>query len=171
MTVTDLVDAHDEVWFSSPQIQPHSQPICNLVVKPFVRAFPTSEGKTVHENHQHPCADLQPSQVRIRKSSAYTKILSFLTYFGISGHQFLIPKHSKKLLEDDHSHEISEISILKIEQNQNRQKTSQMFEKFQTSTESLGQNAPNLWTKDVLWSTVGQVLDFKKQASRNQTCV
>lgn len=114
MTVTDLVDAHDEVWFSSPQIQPHSQPICNLVVKPFVRAFPTSEGKTVHENHQHPCADLQPSQVRIRKSSAYTIILSFLTYFVISGHEFLIPKHSKKLLEDDHSHEISEISILKI---------------------------------------------------------
>jgi hypothetical protein len=28
-----------------------------------VRAFPTSEGKTVHESHQHPCADLQPSQV------------------------------------------------------------------------------------------------------------
>lgn len=46
-----------------------------------------------------------------------------------------------------------------------------MFEKLQTSTESLGQNAPNLWSKDVLWSTVGQLLDFKKQASRNQTCV
>lgn len=46
-----------------------------------------------------------------------------------------------------------------------------MFEKLQTSTESPGQNAPNLWSKDVLWSTVGQVLDFKKQASRNQTFV